>query len=903
MTTGSLSNAHLTGLTTALAGRYRLERELGAGGMATVWLAEDVRHRRRVAIKVLHPELSAVLGPERFLKEIELTANLQHPHILPLFDSGSAEGLLYYVMPFVEGETLRARLERERQLPVADAVRIATEIASALDYAHRHGVVHRDIKPENILLQDGHVVVADFGIALAVQQAGGQRMTQTGLSLGTPQYMSPEQAMGERTVDQRADVYALGAVTYELLAGEPPFVGPTAQAIVARLLTETPRPLVAQRASVPAHVDAAVRTALEKLPADRFASAAAYAAALRAPVVVGSTATAEAPVASSRPPAPTLRVRAGLALAAAACVAAGALGAWPWRRPAPAADPPSARFTLELPRSVEFDNVFAPLTITHDGRTIIFRARVNDTVRLVRRDVDRLDVVPIPGTDGAGWPAVSPDDRWLAFRSAGFIRRVPLDGGPAISITASTGSGLAWATADTLVLGEPELRAVAMSGGAGRLLLAPDTVRRPGETLRWPHVLPDGNTVLYVSWPTGGLAEARIGVASLATGEATVLDLVGTSPLGVADGQLFYVGATGALMAVPFDLASRTLTGAPRALFEGIDINPVVGAARAALSTSGTLVYLTGAQQGAGRFSRLVTLEPDGSSSRVLLAAGNVVSPAWSPDGRRIAAEVRSRPGQRDVGVLDVATGAFEQITAEGDNANPTWSSDGRRIVFYSNRSGRRAIWWQPIDGSGPAEKLVDLEGTGPDEGIVSPDGRWLLFVRGSPGAYSIWAAELTGARTPRPLVTEPGNPTSPALSPDGRWLAFAATSAGRREVYVRPFPGPGGATQVSLDGGQHPVWSGDGRTLYFVAGGPQLVAASLAPGAAGTTMGVRSRRVLFTSLHLASAGSRPPYAVSPDGRRFVGLSRFELNEEAKLVVVTNWLAELRRASRGAPAR
>ncbi len=230
-------------LATALADRYRLERELGAGGMATVYLAEDVRHGRKVAVKVLHPELSAVLGPERFLKEITLTASLQHPHILPLFDSGSAAAQLYYVMPFVEGETLRARLERERQLPVADAVRIASEVADALAYAHARGVVHRDIKPENILLQNGHALVADFGIALAVEQAGGKRMTQTGISLGTPQYMAPEQAIGERNVDHRADIYALGVVTYEMLAGEPPFVGPTAQAVVAKVITETPRGL------------------------------------------------------------------------------------------------------------------------------------------------------------------------------------------------------------------------------------------------------------------------------------------------------------------------------------------------------------------------------------------------------------------------------------------------------------------------------------------------------------------------------------------------------------------------------------------------------------------------------------------------------------------------------------
>ena len=268
-------------LQSALSDRYRLDREIGAGGMATVYLAEDVRHDRRVALKVLRPELAAVIGAERFLAEIKLTANLQHPHILPLFDSGEADGYLFYVMPFVEGETLRDRLTREKQLPVADALRIATEVASALDYAHRHGVVHRDIKPENILLHDGQALVADFGIALAASKASGARMTETGMSLGTPHYMSPEQAMGEREITARSDVYALGAVLYEMLTGDPPFTGRTAQAVVARVVTESPRPLVPQRHTIPPHVEAAVLTALEKLPADRFASAAEFAEALQ----------------------------------------------------------------------------------------------------------------------------------------------------------------------------------------------------------------------------------------------------------------------------------------------------------------------------------------------------------------------------------------------------------------------------------------------------------------------------------------------------------------------------------------------------------------------------------------------------------------------------------------------
>src|SRR5690349_287175 len=296
-----------TRLQLALSDRYRIEREIGAGGMATVFLAQDLRHDRRVALKLLRPELSAVIGAERFLAEIKLTANLQHPHILPLFDSGEvvvdnpegAQRFLFYVMPFVEGESLRARLNREKQLPVAEAIRIATEVASALDYAHRHGVVHRDIKPENILLHDGQAMVADFGIALAASKASGDRMTETGMSLGTPHYMSPEQAMGEREITARSDVYALGAVLYEMLTGDPPFTGSTAQAVVARVLTEAPRPILPQRHTIPRQVEAAVLTALEKLPADRFASAAEFAAALKDPSYATTT---RVPVA--QPPTP-----------------------------------------------------------------------------------------------------------------------------------------------------------------------------------------------------------------------------------------------------------------------------------------------------------------------------------------------------------------------------------------------------------------------------------------------------------------------------------------------------------------------------------------------------------------------------------------------------------------------
>src|SRR5688500_6316465 len=413
-------------LASALEGRYSIIREIGAGGMATVYLAEDVRHRRKVAIKALHPELTAVLGPERFLNEIELTANLQHPHILPLFDSGAADTLLFYVMPYVQGETLRTRLTREQQLPIAEAVRIASDVADALEYAHKHGVVHRDIKPENILLHDGRPLVADFGIALAVQQAGGSRMTQTGMSLGTPQYMAPEQAMGDKSVDHRADIYALGAVTYEMLTGEAPFTGPNSQAVVAKILTTDPSSLVAKRRSVPAHVNAAVLTALEKLPADRFASAGQFADALagRGSVLADSRAATTA-TASARLTGSTWRT--AFTAAAAVAVVATAVAAWALTR-STGSDGEGAEWEyIELSDSVGVNLNFPALALSPDGNSVVFRENITET-RLWIKNRGDLEPRQMPGTERAQNPAFSPDGEWVAFLADGRLKKVGVRG-------------------------------------------------------------------------------------------------------------------------------------------------------------------------------------------------------------------------------------------------------------------------------------------------------------------------------------------------------------------------------------------------------------------------------------------------------------------------------------------
>ncbi|HEX5385129.1 MAG TPA: protein kinase [Gemmatimonadales bacterium] len=885
-------------LAAPLTERYRIERELGAGGMATVYLAEDLRHHRRVAIKVLHPELSAVLGPERFLKEIELTANLQHPHILPLFDSGSAEGRLYYVMPYVEGETLRGRLAREKQLPIPDALRIATEIADALEYAHKRGVIHRDIKPENILLHDGHSLVADFGIALAVEQAGGSRMTQTGLSLGTPHYMSPEQAMGERTLDARTDVYALGAVTYEMLAGEPPFTAPTAQAVLAKVVTEEPPPLSTARRSVPEHVEDAVLTALEKLTADRFASAAEFAAALdeRAEYRRSAGRRARSGRTSAQAARRPARHLSPAAIAGwAVALIALPLAAWGWARGR--SSPATSAWqlvTLSGHPNLAADANSAALALSPDGSMLVFKAD-GQNARLFVKSRSALDPVPIPGTERAHMPAFSPDGRWIAFVADGQVKKVRATGGAVVSIADSASSepgGVAWLDDGTVIYVTrtlQELRRVSEDGGTTSVVLAKAGYGGGVTSLA---ALPQARGVLFqVCSP--GCAATAVYVLELSTGHAKLLLEDVLQAWDLPTRQLLYVRSDGVAMTAPFDPARLEVTGAAVPVLNGVRVRH--GIIQLAWSPSGTLAYIRGGVASADE-AEAVQVARDGTVSPVDSGwHGAINDLVPSPDGRRLAVWWGAGRTGVDIWLKQLNGGPLTRFTFGGTDKRPVWSGDGRMVAWIRDSAGKSLVMVRPADGSAP-ERVLARPGQLIQEIAWSRDGAWLVLRtdNGYAGAGDILAMRTTGDTVPVVVAATPYSELHPALSPDGRWVAYTSDESGRNEVYVRPFPNSSaGRWQVSNGGGAEARWSPGGRELFYLDGAARVIAAEIATA---PTFSVSSLHPLFDASGFLIDNFHQSFAVTPSGTFLFRKAR-RTAEEANdgIVWVDNWFDDLRR--------
>jgi Tol biopolymer transport system component len=871
-------------LPSALTERYQVERELGVGGMATVYLARDVRHDRNVAIKVLHPELAAVLGGERFLAEIKTTAKLQHPHIVPLLDSGEAGGQLFYVMPVIEGESLRARLERETQLPVEDALRIAKEVASALDYAHRHGVIHRDIKPENVLLHDDQAMVSDFGIALAVSAAGGARLTQTGLSLGTPQYMSPEQATGERTIDARTDVYSLGCMLYEMLTGVAPFTGPSAQAIIAQVITSEAPSVTVKRPAVPPVVAQAIATAIQKLPADRFSSASEFARALEGKATGPQTvARVAAPGGNASLPRRTNSawLIVGVGVAALGVGAAIGRAAFTPR----AKEPNAARLSITIPPDVRVSTAgtIGMLALSPDATTLVYVGESQLGSQLYQRRLDQLVPTPIPSTIGAGYPTFSPDGRSVAFFIGPSLYTASLNGGAGVKTNAPPGLLAAiWTETQAFVVttAKGELAELG-DDGTLRPIAKPDA--KAGETALIATDVLDNGDILAL-----GAKQGRAGPIlrlSQRTGQRTTLSTSNANAAWLHDGKLMWVeaqGTAGVLAVAPIDERSGRLKGAAAMLAPDIRVS-AGGQSHVAVARTGAFAYLPALP------SDLVTVDRTGRAERIADIQRRFHRPAVSPDGKQILVDFLEQ-SERDVRVMDVGDRAFRRLTFDKDGHDGLWTPSGDRVYYMSGHGGAIGIWSRRTDGSGTADSVLSLAGKTITAHAITPDGGTLIAVVSqlagpSTANNDIVSVHLGATRTAEPFVATPYSEGWPSLSPDGHWLAYASDESGRFEVYVRPFPGPGGQVLVSHNGGSEPVWSRDGRELFYRAVGgrdAKLVAAAIERSPA---LRVTNRTELFPIADFENATPHANYDVLKDGR-FLMVRQQSASE---IVFVLNW--------------
>ena len=857
-------------VTAALAGRYAIERELGAGGMATVYLAHDVRHDRDVALKVLRPELAAVLGGERFLHEIRISARLDHPHILTLIDSGSADGLLWYVLPYVRGESLRAKLTRERQLSIEETVRIATQVASALDYAHRQGVIHRDIKPENILLHEGEAVVADFGIALAVREAGGSRLTESGLSLGTPQYMSPEQATGDRDVDARSDEYSLAAVVYEMLAGEPPHTGATVQAVVAKLLTERPTRIRTVRDTVPEGIDAAVAKALAKVPADRFDDAAEFAAELMASGARPPAGVQARPFAVLQGRPRRLKIGVGTAI-----ILVAVLGTIVLTRPKPESVAIGKVTQLTYEPGLEIEPAISP-----DGKVVAYAAGPLSAMRIfVRQPGGRPVPLTADSSPSQRRPLWSPDGTRILYETDVDLFLVPSLGGVP-RLMAHGACCAAWSPDGRQVAyvqshrrfgtsERPEsISVVPPDGGASHFIAA---VSDP-HSLTWS---PDGRWLALVS----GNDQFAVGTVQLANKGPSAVVLVpaaggrlvpvtnnaslNVSPVWTPDARhlLFVSNRDGARDVYAVPLGNSGLpAGKPLRLTTGLNAHSI------SLSADGTRLAYSVYTSQANVWAIPVPADGPVSVDRAnQVTTGNqtIEEMGLSPDGRWLYFD-SDRSGNADIYRMPVGGGEPEQLTTDpADDFSPAVSPDGRWVAFHSLRFGTRDIFVMPAEG-GAAQRVTDDPGEERNP-AWSPDGQSLSYGLGGTGTrdglYVVSKDQSGRWGASRRVWNHPNRST---WSPDGRTLLIAWTDG----IWIIPADG-GSPRQVlqlpdSLNGPEPGVaqWSRDGRTIYVKIGDRRGRASILGLPAAG---GRLSLLVRFDD------PAKPSYRMSwaADGRRF----------------------------------
>jgi Tol biopolymer transport system component/predicted Ser/Thr protein kinase len=901
-------------------GPYRIEALIGSGGMGEVYRAHDTRLDRDVAVKVLPLHVAGDTRLKRRLeREARALATLSHPHICPVYDVGEHEGVDYLVMEYLEGETLARRLTRGA-LPLGEALRRAVEIADALDKAHRGGVVHRDLKPGNVMLTKGGARLLDFGIAklrpASDRIAGpGADLTGHGMVLGTLQYMAPEQLSGQEA-DARTDIFAFGALVYEMVSGRKAFEGMSNAEVMASILEREPPALSTLQPTSPPALDHLIRTCLAKDPEERWQSASDIRRDLA--WLLGEGSTPVASVAANRRPA-RMGVRRVLPLAAAAVVGGLVVGLGAvLLKPAPSPDSrPVSRFDHELPEGQEFRNAHRPvMAFSADGSAFVY----NTTKGLYLRSLRESDARLIPGTEeDLSGPFFSPDGQWLGFFSDGQLKKIAVAGGTPIPLCdAEQPYGAHWGSDGTIVFGQSRgIMRVSAAGGAPTLIASAKT----GEQLDGPELLPGGRWVLFSaarvqeidqsdrvdSVVLGRWNQASIEAQSLDSGERKLLWSGGSDPSYVPTGHLVFARGDD-LFALAFDPGSMTVSGKPARVLAGVQ-RPVkrrgtieTGFASHGFSRGGTLVYVPREDVTRERVPALV--ERAGGAQPLDVPPAPFVNPRLSPDGRRVAIQTLEEDGRGEIWVYDLSgKNRIRQLTAGGNSWYPLWTPDSRHVTFVSDRDGTRSIYRQLADGSAVAERLTTAAaGASQRPDSWSPDGAILAYrVYMGDGDAGIWMLTPGAGSEPKLFHDVPGSDQYESVfSPDGRWLAYASDESGEDEVYILPFPGPGPPVRLTREGGGHPMWSPDGRQVFYRRSFHRHLSRS--QGARLFSMPITARggvefgaeRMLPLEGFLVF-NTYKDYDITADGKRFLLIVPVAgAMRPPRISVVQNWFEELK---------
>ena len=877
-------------------GPYEILSAIGSGGMGEVYKARDTRLDRTVAVKVL-PEHIAKREDlrSRFEREARSVASLNHPNICTLYDIGNQDGAGYMVMEFMEGETLAARIDKSA-LPLDQVLKLATQIADALDRAHRAGVTHRDVKPQNIMLTRDGVKVLDFGLAKLMPKPGptGETLTAVltteGTVLGTPQYMAPEQFEGKEA-DARSDIWAFGAVLYEMATGQKAFQGESYSILLSAILSADPTPM-SVKPFTPSWLERLVRRCLAKDPEDRWQSMRDVVLELRMPPAESS----------ATGPSKTVR---WLWIAAGALTVVAAVAFWALWHAQRSPDRRLLRFDADLGPDARHGAAYgaAIAMFSPDAQQVVYSSSVGGRPMLATRLLSESKGVVIPGTENGADPFFSADGQWIAFFADGKLKKTPLNGGAvAILANANNPRGGVWGQNGVIVAALNNNSGLVRLDAAGGALTALTHLEPGASTHRWPQLLPDGETILFTS--SGQLSnyeDASIQAVDINTGRVTVLHTGGYFGRWASSGHLLYMHDK-SLFAIAMDLRTLSTRGAPVPVLSDVGAISTAGAGQFDLSATGTMVYRSGVA-GPTLWS-LALLDGTGKPVKHLFNPGAYLTPRYSPDGRSIALASEVRKGM-ELYRYDIATDRMSPLTFMGGVSYfPVWSADGRHLVFSVIAGDTVSLYWIRSDGSGQPERLLERKGsTHPSS--ISRDGRLLAIDVLDPATRrDIWTIPLDLADTdhpklgePVPFARTPANEYQPVFSPDGRWLAYVSDESGVAEVYVRPYPEKAGSGrwQVSTEGGMQPIWARDGKSIYFETLTHLVMTAPCVTNGDSFTPG-KPKQLMQMALTDPNAGD-PNYDVIPNGSGILGT--VENPEEARgnvhVTFLLNFTDELRR--------